>query len=156
MRFALINLLCVFLSYPIQAAPSLTGGTEHTAANPDGRFLIKVQLWGRAGGSGIHNVPDNMKLIDFVGHAGGITGNAAKTEILINRQASAKPSQIKIQADELLTNPAFANLKLAPHDVIQMNTETEGPDFWTVLGKFTTVLGVIATSASVYLLLKRN
>jgi hypothetical protein len=165
---ALITLCAFVLAIPVQAerpAFSLLGKEngnvrEFFSWNKDNRFVIRIHVWGDISLSGIHYVPDNSTLLDVVGYAGGPTGLLAGSKITINRFSNTKdrkPEELEIQIDgkRMVSETKFRNYPVQDGDVIYLESPPKADNFMRNLAIISTVLGIISTSATLFILARQ-
>jgi len=114
MKRFLANILSVVLSLlvgfsaPLYAVSDVQvkGANEYFASNPEGRIMIKVQVWGDIPLTGVHHVPDKTTLIDLLGIAGGPNGDIEDAEFTVRRKVVGKTSlkTIKYSGEEMISS----------------------------------------------------
>lgn len=129
---------------------------EYFSSNKDNRFLVRVHVLGDVALSGVHHVPDNLSLLDLIGYAGGPNGSFADSIITLNRKAtdSNVPEEIRMDGQTLVQKVELRDLKVHDGDVVYMEApRTES--FLRTLTIVSTILGIISTSATIYLITKK-
>ncbi|MBI4405892.1 MAG: hypothetical protein HY537_17165 [Deltaproteobacteria bacterium] len=133
---------------------------EYFTSNPDGRFLVRVQLWGDIPLSGTHYVPDNTSLLDLIGYAGGTSGNFSNSKIFVRRIQGEKnqlfdtPSVTEIQGRNLLELGQMEKFRLKNGDIVVVETDKPSTTFMGTLTTVMTVTGAVTSFITLYLLAK--
>lgn len=96
-------------SLPVSAATPLdlersfsgqsVGQAEYFNSNKDKRMMIQVNILSGVARPGIHQVPDNVNLMDALALAGGLTSEADYEKVFVKRRAADKASYNTVQYD---------------------------------------------------------
>ena len=156
--------------HAIDAGIPSTTAREYYPTNTDGRFLIKVQLWGDAPLSGIHHVPDNSTLLDLLGFAGGPSGRLSNAKVFLKRRkysllegktesdaGAHQPVQwqtLELDGTELLEKASVKNYALASGDIVYLEVEKERDTFVRDVTIVAAITGILSTILVSYFLIQ--
>ncbi len=138
---------------------------EFFSSNREKRFLIRVHIWGDVSAPGVYYLPDNATLLDALGYSGGSTGVLSKTEISLSRiydtreskdaKIAANQKTVRIDGEELVEQVSYRDMVLRNGDVIHLDSPPKVDTFMRTLSIFSTFLGIITATISVYLVTKK-
>lgn len=146
---------------PISYAKESPGGSpakEYFASNPEGRILIKVQVWGDIALSGSHYIPDTATLIDLLGYAGGPNGSLTRTNIILQRHNEKKEIQTtKISGRDILDNPTYSAYKLYNGDIVHIEVESpQKESLMQNLSITSSIVGILMSFVVIYYLIQEK
>lgn len=120
-------------------------GSEFISGNYPGAVLMPINLWGSVAKPGIHHVPTQTDLVTLLSLAGGPGPDAELGRITIKRRAGAGETVIRVDAEDILTEPGRKSPVLEPNDIIIIPREkpTVSPNTMTTISFIGGVLGII-------------
>lgn len=132
---------------------------EFFSFNKDNRFVIRVHVWGDVPGSGIYYIPDNAKLLDVMGYAGGPMGVLKDSDVTIYRTAARDDKEsrdpIEVSGSELLSD-SYRDMPLRDGDVIHWTVPPKVDHTMRTLTIISLVVGFISTTALVYMAVRNR
>lgn len=137
------------LSLSKDLAMGRTGvGNEFVSGDYPGAVLMKVNLWGAVGKTGIHFVPTQTDLITLLSYAGGPSVNAKLNDVFIKRWTSGKEQIIRVDAEKLIQGVGKISPTLEANDVVVIPTKTPliSQDTSTLIGVITSIVSLLAVS----------
>jgi len=142
------------------AAPSIRSSVrEFYSTNRENRFLIKVHIWGDASQTGVYFVPDNTTMMDIMSLTGGPMGVFDKTVISLtatqpNPPKKERVTNLRIDGRDILEKAEYRNFVLQNGDVIHIDSPAASDTFMKSIGIISSVLGLVTTGLSIYLVTK--
>ncbi len=131
------------------------GQSEFKNSNRNNRLLIEVNMLSGVIHKGIHQVPDNINLVDMVSLAGGPEDKADLSEVHIKRKAKSGFSTLSFNIEKLVESPTAQYPPLMDGDVVFI--ERSSIDTWvTALGVVGLTLGIAVSGILIRNELKKN
>lgn len=131
------------------------GQSEFKNSNRNNRLLIEVNMLSGVIHKGIHQVPDDINLVDMVSLAGGPEDRADLSEVHIKRKGKGGFSTLSYNLEKLVESPTAGYPTLSDGDVVMI--ERSSIDNWvTALGIVGVTLGIVASGFLIRNELKKN
>ncbi len=130
-----------------------SSGSEYVSGDYPGAVLMKINLWGAVGKSGIHFVPTQTDLITLLSYAGGPTELAQLHDAFIKRWTDGKEKLILVNIEDLIKNTGKESPILEANDVVVIPVKKPiiSSDTSTLISLVSSVLSIVAVS---YLLIQ--
>lgn len=148
-RQALAEDLTMGLSLSKDLPMARGSGSEYMSGDYPGAVLMRVNLWGAVGKSGIHFIPTQTDLITLLSYAGGPTPNAVLDGVLIKRWARGKQYVIHVDAEELIGKAGKESPILQANDIVVVPTKAPliSQDTASIISLVTSLVSLIAVGA---------
>lgn len=93
-------------------------GNEFVSGDYPGVHLMRINLWGAVGKSGIHFVPPQTDLITLLSYAGGPSDSARLSDVFIKRWQGGKEILISVNMEDLIHATGKESPVLEANDVV--------------------------------------
>lgn len=122
-------------------------GAEYSIGDLPKSVLMRVELIGAVGRSGIFNVPKGTTLMTLLSAAGGVQ-STADGEIIIKRKVSKGYSAATFDLDDIMNDTEKAAAELKPEDMVYVphHTTLIGDSVFRTLSLITSIAGLVVTS----------
>ncbi len=129
-------------------------GNEYVSGDYPGAILMKVNLWGPVGKSGIHFVPNQTDLVTLLSYAGGPTDSANLSDVRIKRWSGGQEKLITVDVSDLVRETGKESPMLEANDIVVIPTKK--PLVSQDTSALIAVISSVLTIVSVSLLLARS
>lgn len=143
-----------------RAAEVGKGAMEYFTANPEGRLLAKVQVWGDVAIPGMHYVPDDTSLLTLIGIVGGPRGALSDARVKLHRESQKNNEKVvdilAFTGEEVLSSAAIGSMKVQSGDVLYVEATPASEGTMRTLTLVSALTGAIASVVLTFVLLRQQ
>ncbi len=133
----------------VRDLPKKMGSIYYSPSIKD-KVLVPINFWGEIKDSGLHFIPVDTSLVSGISLAGGMNSSADLNGIQISSFENVQLQKFKFALTQGMTDEA-AKFTLKPGDVVFV----EKSNFFENRSYYTSLVGIIATMLSTYVLYKQ-